>query len=208
MEKLKSTISYGLFLLKRRLSRFWKQLLLIDKYERIVIVGVMIVLVMILFLPIIILSHHTDTMSKSYLFLFSFSFIKSFILIVGSLVLIILRWLHKRTKLFIVETLWFQGNRYIITFLLWLVVLANFVWIGETVAIIENFTTVVKLTSIFYLIQILLILLIAFSLFMIFSSRHGKFQWRVMWYHTKAKQSDWKDSRTWLFENVHHSQED
>lgn len=202
--------------LNNNLQRVWKTLMIklryfvkkiasMEKYEKIIVIGVLISLAILVVSPLLVLSPNTSINSSSYVFLFSFSFIKSFILIIGSLLFILLRSFNKKVKIFVIEKLWFQGNKYVITVLLLAVSLSALFAIGDSIWLLANYTTVAKLTAMYYVSQILLIVLFAFTLFMIFSSHHNTFKWHVVWYH--GKRSDEKnDPDGWLFDGVYHDE--
>lgn len=186
---------------------FLKKIASMDKYEKIIIIGVLVVLVLVIFFPIMLISPNTTNISTSFWFLLSLSFVKSFVLIVGSLGIVLLRSFNKKVKIFVIEKLWFQGNKYLINVLLLWLSLGSFVSLGETIGLLSDYTTVVKLTSIYYIIQIFLIILVAFCLFMIFSSHHHKFKGHVVWYHWRKKMNEEDNNEWWLFDDVYHEDE-
>ena len=190
--------------IRTKTNYFIKKIAGMDKYEKIVVVWVLLLLVLLIVSPLMIVSPNTTTVSSSYGFLLSLSFLKSFILIVWSLSIVLLRSLHKKTKIFIIERLWFQGNKYFVTVMLLWISLASLIALGETMWLLSDYTTVVQLTTMYYVIQILLIILFAFCLFMIFSSHHHKFKGHVVSYHGKKSQES--TTEWWLFESVYHDE--
>ena len=188
-----------------KLRYFVKKISSMEKYEKVMVVWVLIALAILLVSPLLVLSPNTSITSSSYVFLFSFSFIKSFFLIIGSLIVILLWSFNKRVKIFVIEKLWFQGNKYIITVLLLAISLSALFSIGDSIWLLSNYTTVAKLTVMYYISQILLIVLFAFTLFLIFSSHHNKFRWHVVWYHGK-KADERNDVDWWLFDEVYHDE--
>lgn len=93
-----------------------------------------------------------------------------------------------------------------ITVILLAISLWSFMTLWETIGLLWDYTTVVKLTMMYYIIQIVLIVLFAFCLFIIFSSQHYKFKWHVVGYHGK-KSSDTQSIEWWLFDNVYHDED-
>ena len=184
---------------------FLRKISSMEKYEKIVVIWVLATLVILLLSPVLVLSPNTSITSSSYVFLLSLAFIKSFILIIGSLLAIVLWSFNKKVKIFVIEKLWFQGNKYVITSLLLAVSLSTLLAIWDSVGLLWDYTTVAKLTVMYYIGQILLIVLFAFTLFLIFSSHHNKFRWHVVWYHGK-KVYEKNDPDWWLFDEVYHDE--
>lgn len=202
--KIPMKVQQWLWFIHTNFLYFLRKLWTMDKYEKIVVIAVLFIVALLLFSPMMLISPNTTAVTSSYGFLLSFAFIKSFVLIIGSLVAVLLWSLNKKTKIFVIEKLWFQGNKYLITIFLLFISLSSFVSIGETIGLLADYTTVVKLTMIYYVVQILLIVVLAFCIFLIFSSQHKKFKWHVVWYHGRKERENNNDSEWSLFNEVYH----
>lgn len=177
-----------------------------DIYERVVVLITIVLLMVIVFTPMMIISPNTTEIVSSYGFFFSYAYLKSFVLMVGALTLIILWSFNKAVKVFIVEKLGFQGNKYLITALLLGIVLANFVGIGESISLLSEYTTVIKLTTLYYIVQIVLVLELALCVFLIFSDQHQKFRGHVVGYHGKRSLDHHEKEGSTLFDGVYHDE--
>ncbi len=69
-------------LMVMRLRYFLKRIASMDKYEKIIVIGVLVVLALLIFSPLMVISPNTTYITSSYGFLFSLAFIKSFVLII------------------------------------------------------------------------------------------------------------------------------
>lgn len=137
-----------------------KKLRTMDLYEQIMVIGVFVTLCILLCSPLVVISPNIPDVKPSYGYLLSLPFIKSCLILVIALVMVLLVFLHKKIKLFIIETLGFQGNKYLLIVFLLGIALASFFSLGESLALVADYTTVIQLTTMFYVIQILLIALL------------------------------------------------
>ncbi len=205
--KIPVQFQQGLWFVHTTFRRLFRKLKVMDKYEKIVVISVIVIIALLIFSPLMVISPNTTAMNTSYGFLLSFSFVKSFVLVVWSLVCVLLWSLHKKTKIFVIEKLWFQGNKYLITiFLLW-ISLGSFIGMGEAIGLLSEYTTVVKTTMIYSLVQILLIVVLAFCVFLIFSSQHKTFKGHVVGYHGRREKEAASDHEWNLFNGVYHDEE-
>ncbi len=189
-----------------QVKRFVKKISFMDRYDKVIAIGILVVLALLIFSPFMIISPNTSAITTSYRFLLSLSFIKSFIIIVWPLLIILLLLFNKRTKLLFIERFWFQGNLHLISVLLLAISLSNLVALGEAIKLVSDYTTVVKLTSMYYILQILLIVLLSFCIFIIFSTQHLHYRGHVVGYHGKNWSKKNESESGGLFDEVQHDE--
>ncbi len=182
-----------------------KKIKIMDMYERLFVFGLALSIFFMLFTPLFSISPN-DLIDDGLQYIFlstSFVFIKTFLLIVGSLVLVTLYLFNLKFKTYIVESLWFQWNPYLIYFFLLAVALSWFVSMGEMTSLLGDYTTVLKLTAFYYIVQIIIILMLSLCIYMIVNKQQRHYKWHIVGYHGKTSSSR-IDNNSWLFDNINH----
>lgn len=180
---------------------------IMDRYERLVAIAIWLLFFIILVFPLIKASPNDMVESGSrYVFLLTeTSLWKSFICIEGSLALLLLWLFNNRFKTFVVESLWFQGNDYLFTTLLLLITISSIFTLWEVVSFLSNYTMILTFTPLYYVVQILLILVIAWCMYMIFAQPTHRFRGHVVWYHGKKDDREQQSDGS-LFDSLHHDE--
>ncbi len=180
-----------------------------DVDEGILVLGVWFVALLVLFTPLITIYPNDliDSWSQYVFLITNFSLFKSFLLIEGSLCIILFWSLHNNFRTYIVEKLGFQGNAYLFSSFLLAISLSNIIGMGEIVKVFDVYTTVLTLTPLYYIVQIVLIMLLWLCLYILIYKQKSQFRWHVVSYHGK-RQID-KDSTMdggALFGSLHHDE--
>lgn len=189
-----------------RLVRYYiqdaiKKIRSMDMYEQYFVIYGMIVTVLVIFSPIMILSPNDPTQSSHYIFLIgTMSFFKSTLVILASLIVLILWHLSTNWKAYIMEYLWFSQNPYIFSAFCLLVATASVMGLGETVSLLRGYTTMLAMTTMYYVIQIMLIIAVGYCIFMVIYARQGWFSGHVVGYVPKQKSAHRDESLQGLFD--------
>lgn len=175
-----------------------------DMYEKLFVFGLSLSIFFMLFTPLFSISPNNFDAWLQYVFLpTSFVFVKTFLLIVGSLILVGFYLFHLKFKTYIVESLGFQWNPYLIHFFLLAISLSWFISMGEMTNLLSDYTTILKLTAFYYIVQIIIILMLSLCIYMIVNKKQRHYKWHIVGYHGKTSSSR-IDSNSWLFDNINH----
>lgn len=185
-----------------------RKIKIMDIYEKLFVFGLFSSVFLLLFTPLFSISPN-DVIENGLQYIFlstSFVFIKTFLIILWSLILVWFFIFHLRFKTYMIETLWFQGNPYLIHFLFLSIALSGFIVMGEMTNLLSTYTTILKLTAFYYIIQIILILMLGLSLYMIVNKKQRHYKGHIVGYHGKHSQNQDNNSAG-LFDNIRHTEE-
>lgn len=177
-------------------------------YERIIVISVWVIWIIMLIFPVFLVSPNQEPIREKYIFLWSWPLIKIFIISILSGITILMWYLNLSLEKIVREQLWFQGNKNLFTIFLLIIILSNIVAIGDTISLFQNYTTIVKLTIPYYVIQILLLVVLFVTGILLFTWSKSTIHWRVVGYRLGDRNtSSWKND-TWLFSDVQHTEEE
>ncbi len=189
-----------------RLARYYiqdaiKKIRSMDMYEQYFVIAIIAITALLVISPLMVLSPNDPTESSHLVFLIgTMSFFKSTILIIASMVILVLRHLSTSLKAYIMEYLWFSQNPYIFSLFCLLIATASIMGLGETVALLRGYTTMLSMTTMYYIIQILLIVAVGYCIFMLIYARQGWFSWHVVGYAPKQRPSHRDENLQGLFD--------
>ncbi len=162
-----------------------KKILAMNLGEKILVIGLLAITILFFITPLFVINSNVIDQSLQYVFLpFQRSLVKTFVVVQGVIVVLLLYALHIPSKNFIVERLWFHGNTYVMYMIGILLAWGAFVSMGEILSMIEHHTTVMKPTMMYYILQIWFIVLFAIALYFSLSlKKHKQYRGHVVWYH-------------------------
>ncbi len=182
-----------------------KKFKIMDKYERGIVIWSLVVFIIVVFTPLLVLSSNAiiDQWLQYIFLVANVALWKSFVLIAWSILLSLLWLFHNQFKAYIVENLWFQWNNYLLLSIFYFIATSSFISIGEIVNLFSSYTMVIKLTPLYYIGFIILILLLSLCIYLAFYTSSKQFKWHIVWYHGRKErqeiESDWS-----LFDSLHH----
>ncbi len=196
---------------KKYLSRFsrvfssildesYHRILLMEYYERYFVIGLIVTFLLALCSPLMILSPN-DGADSSYIFLLNLQLLKTMIVVLGPIGFAISWHISVRVKNYVIEYIGFEKNIYLLSLLLLFWSTASIISLWEMNSILTDYTTMLKMHTMYYVIQIMFISLIAYCFYLLSYQAQGWFKGHVMWYSPKNR-SENHDDMQWLFENL------
>lgn len=188
---------------------FWKEIykkiMTMDIYERVFVVSLLVFSVLIIISPLMILSPNDDAaFTAEYIFLIGkVQFLKTALVMLVWLFLTITWHLSTQMRSYIVEYVGFNNNLYLFSFFLLFSMLASFMSLGEMNNILSDYTTMLRMHSMYYVLQIILIVLVGYCIYMLLYQSQSWFKWTIVWYQQKSSWSKHQDDdMQWLFDNL------
>lgn len=185
-------------------QNIYKKIMIMDRYEQVFVISLLVVTLLFMVSPLMILSPNETDSSRQYIFLlWNLQFIKTALVIFFWLFLTLAWHLNITVKNYIIEYIWFNRNPYLFSFFLLFAVLSVLMSLGEMNSIVSDYTTMLHMHLMYYIIRILLTCIVWFCVYMLLYSSHGEFKWTVVWYHSKQpSHASQDDEMQWLFDNL------
>lgn len=180
---------------------FVKKIQAMHIFEKILVIWLLFVTFILLFFPLFVITPNdvVNSSSQFIFFVMNASLLKTWILVQGMILLLLLYAFHHPFKVYVADTLGFHGRSYLLYVLGVIVALTWFVGMGDMMSLYTNQTTILQPTWMYYGVQIMLIILLWFTCYVLFTQHTKKhYKWHVVWYHDK-KHKD-QDNAWWLFE--------
>lgn len=211
---MRNDTSSPVLLLKKyikSLSRFfvrifqsiYSRIMVMDKYEQVFVVGLLCLTILLFVSPLMILSPNDDSASSEFVFLLSkIQLLKSTLVILFWLFLTLAWHLHTSFKNYVIEYIGFDRNPYLFSFFLLFSVLASVMSLWDMTNVFADYTTILRMHTMYYVIQIALILMVWFCLYMLIHQSQGGFNWHIVGYGAKKSHSSTGDDMQGLFSEL------
>lgn len=181
----------------------YQKIMIMDIYERVFIIWLLVIFFLVIVSPIMILSPNNDTsFSTQYIFLIGkVQLMKTSLVILIGLSLTLTWHLSTRMRSYIIEYIWFNNNRYLFSFFLLFAALASLMSLGEMNNLLMDYTTMLRMHTMYYIVQILLIVTVWYCIYMIIYQWQWWFKGTIVW-HNQRHSSQKEEDMQWLFDNL------
>lgn len=184
-----------------RLKHFIHHIMMLERKEQVYVIGSLFLLVLAIVSPLMVLSPNEDSSSGWYIFLLTISLFKTMCVVVWALLTNVVRHLNINFRNYIIDSIGFQKNTYLFSLFLLFIPLASLMGLGEMNSLLTDYTMMLRMHTMYYVIQILLVAQIGYTIYLMLENAQGWYKGTIVWYHPQSTtKSD--DDMQWLFDNI------
>lgn len=181
----------------------YSRVLVMDKYEQWFVIGLLALTVLTIISPLMVLSPNDDASSTQFIFLIGrIQLLKTTLVVLVWLILTLSRHLNTKFKNYIIEYVWFDKNPYLLSFFLLFAVLSSVMSLGDINNVLSDYTTMLHMHTMYYVIQIILITLAGFCVYMLIHDSQWWFTGHVVGYNSKKSSFSSDDDMQGLFSEL------